>query len=190
MIEYQFNMAETLATAVVLLLVGNWIKKKVSFFEKFFIPAPVIGGVIFSIITLIARNAGIFEFSFNGALKDLLMIAFFTTIGFLASLKLLKKGGIQVFIFLCTASLLVVIQNLVGISLAKLFGLNPLLGIAAGSVPLTGGHGTSGAFGPVLGAAGATGAMSVAIASATFGLVAGCMIGGPVAKKLMTKYNL
>ncbi|MGL5053071.1 MAG: sodium/glutamate symporter [Cetobacterium sp.] len=190
MIEYQFNMAETLATAVVLLLVGKFIKNKVSFFEKFFIPAPVIGGVIFSIITLIARNAGIFEFSFNGALKDLLMIAFFTTIGFLASLKLLKKGGIQVFTFLCIASILVVIQNLVGISLAKLFGLNPLVGIAAGSVPLTGGHGTSGAFGPVLATAGATGAMSVAIASATFGLVAGCMIGGPVAKKLMNKYNL
>ncbi|MGL4653923.1 sodium/glutamate symporter [Cetobacterium sp.] len=190
MFEYQFNMAETLAAAVILLLVGRWIKKKVYFFEKFFIPAPVIGGVIFSIFTLIGRNAKIFSFSFDGSLKDLLMIAFFTTIGFLASLKLLKKGGVQVFIFLCVASVLVIIQNLVGVSLAKFFGLNPLLGIAAGSVPLTGGHGTSGAFGPVLEAAGATGAMSVAIASATFGLVAGCMIGGPVAKRLMQRYSL
>ncbi|MGL5543743.1 MAG: sodium/glutamate symporter [Cetobacterium sp.] len=190
MFEYQFNMAETLAAAVILLLVGRWIKKKIYFFEKFFIPAPVIGGVIFSIFTLIGRNAKIFSFSFDGSLKDLLMIAFFTTIGFLASLKLLKKGGVQVFIFLCVASVLVIIQNLVGVSLAKFFGLNPLLGIAAGSVPLTGGHGTSGAFGPVLEAAGATGAMSVAIASATFGLVAGCMIGGPVAKRLMQRYGL
>ncbi|MGL6024294.1 MAG: sodium/glutamate symporter [Cetobacterium sp.] len=190
MLQYQFNMAETLATAVVLLLIGRYVKQKIIFFEKFFIPAPVIGGIIFSVITLLGRNTGMFEFSFNGALKDLLMVAFFTTIGFLASLKLLKKGGIQVFIFLCTASVLVVIQNLVGISLAKLFNLNPLIGIAAGSVPLTGGHGTSGAFGPVLEAAGATGAMSVAIASATFGLVAGCMIGGPVAKRLMSKYGL
>lgn len=190
MFEYQFNMAETLAVAVVLLLLGKWIKKKVSFFEKFFIPAPVIGGVIFSIFTLIGRVSQTFSFSFEGSLKDLLMIAFFTTIGFLASLKLLKKGGIQVFIFLCVASLLVIIQNFVGVTLAKFFGLNPLLGIAAGSVPLTGGHGTSGAFGPVLEAAGATGAMSVAIASATFGLVAGCMIGGPVAKRLMNRYGL
>lgn len=190
MFEYQFNMAETLAAAVILLLVGRWIKKKVYFFEKFFIPAPVIGGVIFSIFTLIGRNAKLFSFSFDGSLKDLLMITFFTTIGFLASLKLLKKGGVQVFIFLCVASVLVIIQNLVGVSLAKFFGLNPLLGIAAGSVPLTGGHGTSGAFGPVLEAAGATGAMSVAIASATFGLVAGCMIGGPVAKRLMQRYGL
>ena len=190
MFEYQYNMAETLAIAVILLLIGRWVKRKVSFFEKFFIPAPVIGGVIFSIFTLIGRTTGSFTLSFEGTLKDLLMIAFFTTIGFLASFKLLKKGGIQVFIFLCIASVLVVIQNIVGVTLAKFFGLNPLLGIAAGSVPLTGGHGTSGAFGPVLEAAGATGAMSVAIASATFGLVAGCMIGGPVAKRLMQRYGL
>ena len=103
---------------------------------------------------------------------------------------MLKKGGIQVFIFLLVATGLVVIQNFAGVSMAKFFGLNPLLGIAAGSVPLTGGHGTSGAFGPVLESAGATGAMSVAIASATFGLVAGCMIGGPIAKKLMLKHKL
>ena len=190
MFEYQFNMAETLAIAVVLLLLGKWVKKKISFFGKFFIPAPVIGGVIFSVFTLIGRLSQTFTFSFDGGLKDLLMIAFFTTIGFLASLKLLKRGGIQVFVFLCVASLLVVIQNIVGVTLAKFFGLNPLLGIAAGSVPLTGGHGTSGAFGPALETAGATGAMSVAIASATFGLVAGCMIGGPVAKRLMQQYGL
>lgn len=190
MFEYKFNMAETLAMAVILLLVGRFIKSKVSFFEKFFIPAPVIGGVIFSIITLIGHNTGSFMFSFEGSLKDLLMIAFFTTIGFAASFGMLKKGGIQVFIFLLVATGLVVIQNFAGVSMAKFFGLNPLLGIAAGSVPLTGGHGTSGAFGPVLESAGATGAMSVAIASATFGLVAGCMIGGPIAKKLMLKHKL
>ncbi len=188
--EYNFNMIETLAIAVVLLVVGRWIKKKVYFFEKFFIPAPVIGGVIFSIITLLGKVTNSFVFSFDGGLKSLLMIAFFTTIGFLASFKLLKKGGVQVFIFLLLATVLVILQNVVGISLAKVFGLHPLLGLAAGSIPLTGGHGTSGAFGPVLEAAGAHGAMSVAIASATFGLVAGCIIGGPVAKTLMTKHGL
>ncbi|WP_418964934.1 sodium/glutamate symporter [Cetobacterium sp.] len=190
MFEYTFNMSETLAIAVILLIIGRWIKKKVYFFDKYFIPAPVIGGVIFSIFTLIGKNTDTFVFSFEGELKNLLMIAFFTTIGFLASLKLLKKGGIQVLIFLGAASGLVIIQNFIGIHLAKFFHLNPLLGIAAGSIPLTGGHGTSGAFGPVLEAAGATGAMSVAIASATFGLVAGCLIGGPVGKRLMLKYNL
>ena len=190
MFTHTFNMAETLAIAVCLLLIGRWIKGKVYFFEKFFIPAPVIGGVIFSIISLISYNMQLFVFDFDGSLKNLLMVAFFTTIGFLASLKMLKKGGLQVFTFLLVAVILVVIQNVVGVSLAKVFNLNPLIGIAAGSVPLTGGHGTSGAFGPVLEAAGATGAMSVAIASATFGLVAGCLIGGPVGKRLMAKHNL
>lgn len=190
MFTHTFNMSETLAIAVCLLLIGRWIKGKVYFFEKFFIPAPVIGGVIFSIISLIGYNMQLFVFDFDGSLKNLLMVAFFTTIGFLASLKMLKKGGLQVFTFLLVAVILVVIQNVVGVSLAKVFNLNPLIGIAAGSVPLTGGHGTSGAFGPVLEAAGATGAMSVAIASATFGLVAGCLIGGPVGKRLMAKHNL
>ncbi|MEG0069585.1 sodium/glutamate symporter [Cetobacterium sp.] len=190
MFEYKFNMAETLAIAVCLLLIGRWIKSKVYFFEKFFIPAPVIGGVIFSLFSLVGYNTKLFMFSFDGSLKDLLMVAFFTTIGFLASFKMLKKGGVQVFTFLLVAVILVVIQNGVGVSLAKAFNLNPLIGIAAGSVPLTGGHGTSGAFGPVLEAAGATGAMSVAIASATFGLVAGCLIGGPVGKRLMLKNGL
>lgn len=190
MFTHTFNMAETLAIAVCLLLIGRWIKGKVYFFEKFFIPAPVIGGVIFSIISLIGYNMQLFVFDFDSSLKNILMVAFFTTIGFLASLKMLKKGGIQVFAFLLVATVLVVLQNVVGISLAKVFSLNPLIGIAAGSVPLTGGHGTSGAFGPVLESAGATGAMSVAIASATFGLVAGCLIGGPVGKRLMAKHNL
>ena len=118
------------------------------------------------------------------------MIAFFTTIGFMASFKLLAKGGVQVVIFLIAATALVILQDVVGISLAKVFGLPPLFGLAAGSIPLTGGHGTSGAFGPLLEQAGATGATAVAIASATYGLVAGSLIGGPIGKRLMTKHNL
>ncbi|MGX6592795.1 sodium/glutamate symporter [Cetobacterium ceti] len=190
MFNYTFNMYQTLAIAIILLLLGKFVKSKVSFFEKFFIPAPVIGGVIFSLLTLIGHSTNSFIFSFDENLKNLLMITFFTTIGFLASLKMLKKGGIQVFIFLGVAVGLVIIQNIAGVGMAKFFGLNPLLGLAVGSIPLTGGHGTSGAFGPVLEKAGAHGALSVAIASATFGLVAGCMIGGPIAKRILLKYNL
>lgn len=190
MFEYKFNMAETLAIAVILLLIGKEIKRRVPFLEKFFIPAPVIGGTIFSILMLVGHSLGTFSFSFDGTLKDFLMIIFFTTIGFSASLELLKKGGIGVVLFLLAATVLVVIQDLVGVSLAKFFGLHPFIGLAAGSVPLTGGHGTSGAFGPVLEEAGAQGALSVAIASATFGLVAGCLIGGPIAKRLMQKHSL
>lgn len=190
MFEYQLNMAETVGFAIILLLLGRWIKKKVSFFEKFFIPAPVIGGTLFSIILLIGHQTETFTFTFNDDIKNLLMIAFFTTVGFSASLKILKKGGVGVALFLLAAVILVIIQDIVGPVLAKALGINPLLGLAAGSIPLTGGHGTSGAFGPYLEDLGATGATVVAVASATYGLIAGCLIGGPIARRLMIKNNL
>ena len=190
MFEYQLNMAETVGFAIVLLLLGRWIKKKVNFFERFFIPAPVIGGTLFSIILLIGHQTESFTFTFNNDIKNLLMIAFFTTVGFSASLKILKKGGVGVALFLLAAVILVVMQDIVGPVLAKALGINPLLGLAAGSIPLTGGHGTSGAFGPELEKLGATGATVVAVASATYGLIAGCLIGGPIARRLMIKNNL
>ena len=190
MFEYQLNMAETVGFAIILLLLGRWIKKKVNFFEKFFIPAPVIGGTLFSIILLIGHQTGTFTFSFNDDIKNLLMIAFFTTVGFSASLKILAKGGLGVILFLLAAVVLVILQDIVGPVLAKTLGINPLLGLAAGSIPLTGGHGTSGAFGPYLEDLGATGATVVAVASATYGLIAGCLIGGPIARRLMIKNNL
>ena len=190
MFEYQLNMAETVGFAIILLLLGRWIKKKVSFFEKFFIPAPVIGGTLFSIILLIGHQTETFTFTFNDDIKNLLMIAFFTTVGFSASLKILKKGGVGVALFLLAAVILVILQDIVGPVLAKALGINPLLGLAAGSIPLTGGHGTSGAFGPELEKLGATGATVVAVASATYGLIAGCLIGGPIGRRLMIKNNL
>ena len=190
MFEYQLNMAETVGFAIILLLLGRWIKRRVNFFEKFFIPAPVIGGTLFSIILLIGHQTETFTFSFNDDIKNLLMIAFFTTVGFSASLKILKKGGVGVALFLLAAVILVVMQDIVGPVLAKALGINPLLGLAAGSIPLTGGHGTSGAFGTELEKLGATGATVVAVASATYGLIAGCLIGGPIARRLMIKNNL
>ena len=190
MFEYQLNMAETVGFAIILLLLGRWIKRRVNFFEKFFIPAPVIGGTLFSIILLIGHQTETFTFSFNDDIKNLLMIAFFTTVGFSASLKILAKGGVGVALFLLAATILVILQDIVGPVLAKALGINPLLGLAAGSIPLTGGHGTSGAFGPELEKLGATGATVVAVASATYGLIAGCLIGGPIARRLMIKNNL
>ena len=190
MFEYQLNMAETVGFAIVLLLLGRWIKKKVNFFERFFIPAPVIGGTLFSIILLIGHQTESFTFTFNNDIKNLLMIAFFTTVGFSASLKILKKGGVGVALFLLAATILVILQDIVGPVLAKALGIDPLLGLAAGSIPLTGGHGTSGAFGPYLEELGASGATVVAVASATYGLISGCLIGGPIARRLMIKNNL
>ena len=190
MLEMNFNMAETIAFAIVLLLIGRKIKEHVTFLQKFFIPAPVVGGTLFSIILLIGHQTETFTINFNSDIRVLLMTAFFTTIGFSASLSLLKKGGIGVLIFLIVATILVTLQDVLGVTLAKAFGLNPLIGLAAGSVPLTGGHGTSATFGPTLENFGAVGAEVVALASATYGLIAGCLIGGPIARRLLNKHNL
>ncbi|MGL4928992.1 MAG: sodium/glutamate symporter, partial [Plesiomonas sp.] len=182
------SMITTLMTAVLVLLVGRYFEKRVSLFSKYFIPAPVIGGVIFSFITLFGHMTDLFVFTFDDSIRQLFMVAFFTTIGFSASLKMLKRGGIQVVFFLLVALVLAVLQNLLGVGLASAFGLNPLIGVAAGSVALTGGHGTAGAFGPLLESAGAEGATAVAITAATFGLISGCVIGGPVSKLLLLKH--
>lgn len=184
------NVIQTLALAVVVLLLGQGIKKKVNFFEKFCIPAPVIGGLIFAIFILISKQTGMLTLEMDMTLKSLFMTAFFTTVGFTASFKLLKKGGLQVGIFLVFAVILVILQDVVGVSLAKVFKINPLIGLSTGSVPMTGGHGTSGAFAPLFEKAGAVGATTVAMASATFGLIMGSMIGGPLGKRLIEKNNL
>ena len=145
---YDCNMVVTLSLAAVLLIFGHFIKRVIPILERFFIPAPVIGGLFFSIITLIGHKANLFAFTFDSSLKDLLMTAFFTSIGFTASFKVLVKGGIAVAIFLGISILLICIQNGVGIGLAYSFGLDPLIGLATCPISLSGGHGTSAAFGP------------------------------------------
>jgi glutamate:Na+ symporter, ESS family len=186
----ELDMVQSIALAVVLLLIGEFLVKKIDFLSKYCIPAPVVGGLSFAILALFLRQAGIMEFAIDGTLQTLTMTMFFTSVGFSASFGLLKKGGIKVFLFLGLSVVLVVMQNIIGVSFASMFQLNPLLGMATGSVPLIGGHGTAAAFGPVIEQAGIAGANSVAVAAATFGLVAGGMIGGPVGKRLIEKHNL
>jgi len=187
---FSLDMIQSMALAVLILMVGQFLRKRVSFLERFCIPAPVIGGVIFSVLTLVLRQTGILAFDFDVTLQKVFMTAFFTTVGFTASFKMLKKGGKQVMMFLGLAIALVVLQDLVGVLLAKMFGVNPLIGLSTGSVPMTGGHGTSGAYAPEFEALGATGASAVAMASATFGLIIGSCIGGPLGKRLIEKHNL
>ncbi|AKL96875.1 sodium/glutamate symport carrier protein GltS [Clostridium aceticum] len=186
----QLDVIQTIALAVVVLLVGQTIRGKVSLLEKFCIPAPVVGGLIFALLALFLRQTNILLFQFDTALQSILMTAFFTTVGFTASLKLLKKGGFQVALFLILAIILVALQNVIGVTLARVFDLNALIGLSTGSVPMTGGHGTSGAFAPLFEERGAIGASTVAMASATFGLICGSMLGGPIAKRLIEKNNL
>lgn len=185
-----FDIIQTIAIAVMVLYLGNFIRNKIHFLERFCIPSPVIGGIIFSIIVLIGYMTNYYHFEFDTTLQSVFMTAFFTTIGFSASLKVLKEGGIKVFIFLAVVIVLVILQDILGISLAKLFGLNPLIGLSTGSVPMVGGHGTAGAFAPIFEDLGASGAVTVAMSSATFGLIAGSMIGGPIGKRLVEKNDL
>ena len=186
----KLDMVQSIALAVLVLLFGKFLVERFSVLRKYCIPTPVVGGFIFAILVLILKQGNILEIELDTTLQKLAMTVFFTSVGFSASLKLLKKGGLKVFIFLACAIVLVILQNIVGVSVAKLFNLNALLGLATGSVPMTGGHGTAAAFGPVMEAAGASGANTVALAAATFGLVSGSMIGGPIGNHLIIKHDL
>lgn len=186
----ELDMAQTFGVAAVFLVLGEFVKNRVGILSRYFIPSPIIGGLIVSIIALIGYLNNSFTLEFNGDIRNFLLIVFFTTIGFSASFELLKKGGLAVGLFLGCAVALVILQNLLGVSLATLLGANPLIGLAAGSISMTGGHGTSGAFGPMLEAAGAVGALPAAIAASTWGLVMGCVIGGPLGLRLMRHYKI
>jgi ESS family glutamate:Na+ symporter len=190
MTVFKLDIAQTVAVAAALLALGEYIKNRVPLFSRYFIPSPIIGGLIFSIVALIGHQSGMFGFQFYENMRSFLLLVFFTTIGFSASFELLKKGGVGVALFLLCAVILVCIQNSVGVALAQALGAHPLIGLAAGSISLTGGHGTSAAFGPLLEQAGAVGALPAAIAASTYGLVAGCVIGGPVGTLLMRRHGL
>src|SRR5687767_3427616 len=137
----KLDMIQTVALAAVLLFVGYGVRKRVGVLDRFNIPAPVVGGFLFAAVALALRQAGVLAFEFNTALQAPFMIAFFTTVGLGASLGLLRVGGPQVLIFTAIATVLAVLQNGVGVGLATLLNVEPLLGVITGSITLTGGHG-------------------------------------------------
>jgi len=186
-----FDMIQTVAIAAVVLFIGYGVRRRVGVLDRFNIPAPVVGGFLFAAVALVLRQTGVLAFEFNTTLQAPFMIAFFTTIGLGASLGLLKLGGPQVILFWILASLLAVVQNGVGIGVATALGQDPLLGIISGSMTMTGGHGTGAAFGQLLeDQYGMTGAVTIAMAAATFGLVSGGLIGGPVGTTLINRFKL
>lgn len=188
--KIQLDMYQTLAVAVLVLLLGNYLKKKIYFLQKFCIPAPVIGGLIFAIMTCICYVTGIAEFSFDDTLREVCMVFFFTSVGFQANLKVLKSGGKSLIVFLGLVIVLIILQNLTAVGLAKLLNLNPLIGMCTGSIPMVGGHGTAGAFDPVLEDLNIKGATTICTAAATFGLIFGSLIDGPLGKRLIEKHSL
>ena len=184
------DMYQTIAAAVVALMLGKFLRKRVNILERFCIPAPVIGGVVFAVLTCVCYVTGIAEFSFDDILKEVCMVFFFTSVGFQANLKVLKSGGKALIVFLGLVIVLIVSQNFLAVSLAKLLHIDVLVGLCTGSIPMVGGHGTAGAFGPVLEDFGIEGASTLCTAAATFGLIAGSMMGGPIGKRLIEKKNL
>ena len=190
MYAIQLDMYQAAAVAALVLLLGRFLVRNLDLLRRYCIPEPVAGGVVFALAHLALRQAGILEISFDSTLQTFFMVVFFCSVGFTACFRLLKKGGLQVLLFLGIAVMMCVLQNGLGAFIASAFGLDPRLGLATGSIPMVGGHGTAASFGPLLEKAGVSGASAVAIASATFGLVAGCVSGGPTAVSRIRQKNL
>lgn len=188
--EFNLNIYETMALVSIVFYIGKYLRNKFSILSKYCIPPSVVGGFIFAIFILILKTTSIATINLDTTLQEIFMTAFFTSIGFTASFKILKQGGMKVVTFLGLAILLVVLQNTVGVTLASLFNLQPLLGLCTASIPMIGGHGTAGSFGPLLESMGVSGATTVSIASATFGLIMGSIIGGLVARNLIHNHKI
>lgn len=187
MISIELDMIQTAGIGALALLVGMTLTRKVAFLQKFCVPSPVSGGIIFSLITLMLYGCFHVEVSFDGTLKDVFMVAFFTSVGFQSDLKVIKKGGKPLAIMLGLLVVVIALQNLMPMGVTRLMGVDPLVGMAAGSISMTGGHGTAGGFASVLEAMGLHGAGTIGMAAATFGLIAGSMIGGPLAERIIRK---
>ena len=181
------DMIQTAGIGALALIVGMFLTRKVSFLQKYCIPSPVSGGIIFSLLTLALYAWFDIEVSFDGTLKDIFMLAFFTSVGFQCDLRVIKKGGKPLIVMLVLLVILITAQNLTAVGLTRLLGVNPLIGMAAGSISMTGGHGTAGGFASVLEGMGLQGAGTIGMAAATFGLIAGSMMGGPLAEKIISK---
>jgi len=184
------DMYQTVAVAVLALFIGVMLKERIKFLTTFCIPAPVVGGMVFAVIFCILYAVGIIEINFDETLRNVCMVMFFTSVGFQANMKVLKSGGKGTFIFLALLLLLIILQNTLAVGLSKAIGINPLIGMCTGSIPMIGGHGTAGAFGPLLEDMNVEGATTLATAAATFGLVTGSLMGGPLANSLIKKKNL
>jgi glutamate:Na+ symporter, ESS family len=186
---WKLNAVQVLGFACFGLAIGIWVKRKLPVLDRLNIPASIVGGMVFALLALVMRDR-ILNLDPDLVLREILMIAFFTTIGMGASLKMLKEGGLQVGVFFAFSAAVVILQNVLGSGVAKVFGLNPLIGILAGSVSMAGGPATALAFGQSFEQWGVTGAPAIGLAAAMFGIVAGGLIGGPVATALIARFHL
>ena len=185
-----FDMVGTVAIGLISLFIGKKLKVKLSFLDRFGIPAAVIGGLFFAIIHLLMRVSHAGSIAYDTALLTPFMVVFFTTIGLGSSIEALKRGGKLLIIFWLLSGVMTFMQTVIGVALAKITDIHPLFGVLAGSVSMSGGHGSAGAFGKTVEELGVTGGLTAALAAATFGLIAGGLLGAPLALSLIRKYNL
>lgn len=181
------DMLQSAGVGALALVVGMILTHRVKWLQKFCIPSPVSGGIIFSLITLVLYSFFDIEVSFDGTLKEAFMLAFFSSVGFQSNLRVLRQGGRTLVMMLVLLVVVILSQNILPLCITKVMGVNPLVGMAAGSISMAGGHGTAGGFSRVLESMGLIGADTVAMAAATFGLIAGSVIGGPIAERLIHK---
>ncbi|HFD2155307.1 sodium/glutamate symporter, partial [Acinetobacter baumannii] len=175
----------------IVLLLGRFLVNRIDFLKRYNIPEPVAGGLVAAVVSLLVHTFWGYSIVFSSELQTSFMLVFFASIGLSANFMKLKEGGTALVIFLICVASFIVVQNAVGMSLATLLGLDPLIGLIAGSITLTGGHGTAGAWGEILESQhGIQGALALGMASATFGLIIGGVIGGPLAKLLINRYSL
>ena len=188
--NFTFNLMQTVGFAIMVYYIGKFLRNKVYFFQKFCVPAPVIGGFLFAIIRFLLQVGGIATFEFDQALQNPFMMVFFTAIGVGADLDTLKKGGKGFLIFWLISAILVLGQDTIGLVLAKVLKQNPLLGLICGSVTMVGGHGSAGAWGSTFAQLGLDNAKTFGLAAATFGVIMGSLIGGPVGSTLISRNKL
>ncbi|WP_108650651.1 sodium/glutamate symporter [Dongshaea marina] len=185
----KFDALDSMLIAIVVLFIGYFLTAKIGILKKYNIPEPIVGGLVVALIITGLHHQGI-QVAFELPLQDTLMKMFFATVGMAASFKLLAKGGSRVFLFLIVATLFIMIQDAVGVGLSSVLGLNPLLGLIGGSITLSGGHGTGAAWSQTFAHDFGLHTLELSMASATFGLVMGGIIGGPVAQRLIRKHKL
>ena len=186
-----FGAYYTLIMAVLVLMLGKLMTRHIRFLRDFNIPEPVSGGlVVAAIIFMLHQTTGL-ALSFEGSLQSAFMLVFFSSIGLSANFAKLREGGSALFIFLGVIAVFIMMQNIVGVSLATVLGLDPLIGLVAGSITLVGGHGTGAAYATRFADfSNIQDVMALAMTSATLGLVLGGVVGGPVAEWLMRRHKL
>lgn len=183
----EIHYITTFFLAILLLIIGNWIVSKVKVLDRYSIPAPVVGGLLVASLVFMLHQSDVIQIVFDTTLQEIFMLVFYTTVGLSASFALIKKGGKLLLIYWAIVGVLALLQNVIGISMARLFGLDPLIGVMTGSVSMLGGHGAAAAFGGTIESLGVEGAITAGIATATFGLVVGGIIGGPMVRYLIKK---